>query len=583
MRNPFAFLKFRIYRRTFYTYCVIMLLLIGSVSGAMLFNARAMGLAQFVSEADSDYSMLETKRQNVLSRIDRLFFRIYASRSLETDFSGFFGASPEEYMRSRLNSGEPDAETYLDALSSLVAETGCCIRYVLHDTGTAVTAAEFSANGYSRYHVLSAEAADGLSAGMLRYTRDVTLRGQESGTVTFLIDLTGFVEEIFHGGNDSAVCYYAGGREFCSGLPELPEGTWQGLLAAAPGNSSTRLLGQSRFFWSQSPQDKDYTLAVVAPRDPYLFPSLQVVILMILCVVGAFACITYLYGRQFTKDTRFLQKMLDSMDSVQESNFAPLDLEGRDDEFGQIASNLNSLYRHLELLIRQKYELTISQQRTEMNMLSAQLNPHFLYNTLEMIRLRAMREGAPHAAEAAASLGQLYRNIVKTEAIIPMGRELDITAQYLDLMGFLYGEQVLYHMDLDPALRDMPTPKIWMQPILENFFKHNFRDDEKIKVVVIQTRRRESGADIEFFDNLGSIAAEKLDELNQELTPSQIRKYAQTQDKGIGLKNVYLRLSLYYGERVSMEIRNNQPTGVRIRVQIRDEEGEKDVQALDRG
>lgn len=76
------------------------------------------------------------------------------------------------------------------------------------------------------------------------------------------------------------------------------------------------------------------TLAVVAPRDPYLFPSLQVVILMIFCVVGAFACITYLYGRQFTKDTRFLQKMLDSMDSVQESNFAPLDVEGRDDEFG---------------------------------------------------------------------------------------------------------------------------------------------------------------------------------------------------------------------------------------------------------
>lgn len=106
MRNPFAFLKFRIYRRTFYTYCVIMLLLIGSVSGAMLFNAHAMGLAQFSSEADSNFSVLKMKRQNVLSRIDRLFFRIYASRSLETDFSGFFGATPEEYMRSRLNRWE---------------------------------------------------------------------------------------------------------------------------------------------------------------------------------------------------------------------------------------------------------------------------------------------------------------------------------------------------------------------------------------------------------------------------------------------------------------------------------------------
>ena len=583
MRNPFAFLKFRIYRRTFYTYCVIMLLLIGSVSGAMLFNAHAMGLAQFASEADSNFSVLEMKRQNVLTRIDRLFFRIYASRSLETDFSGFFGAAPEEYMRSRLNGSGPDTETYLDALSSLVAETGCCIRYVLHDTGTSVTAAEFSASGYSRYHVLSKGSADSLSAGMLCYTRDVTLRGQETGTVTFLIDLTGFVDEIFRGGNGWAVCYGAGGREFISGTQELPEDIWQDLLAAASGNGSARLLGQFRFFWSQSSPDGDYTLAVVAPRSPYLFPSLQVVFLMILCVIGAFACITFLYGRQFTKDTRFLQKMLDSMDSAQESNFAPLDLEGRDDEFGQIASNLNSLYRHLELLIRQKYELTISQQRTEMNMLSAQLNPHFLYNTLEMIRLRAMREGAPHAAEAAASLGQLYRNIVKTDAIIPMGQELNITAQYLDLMGFLYGDQVLYHMDLDPALNGLPTPKIWMQPILENFFKHNFRDDEQIKVVVIQTRRRESGADIEFFDNLGSIEADKMEELNRELTPQQIRKYARTQDKGIGLKNVYLRLFLYYGERVSMEIRNNQPAGVRLRVFIRDEEGEKDVQTLDRG
>lgn len=113
MRNPFAFLKFRIYRRTFYTYCVIMLLLIGSVSGAMLFNAHAMGLAQFSSEADSNFSVLEMKRQNVLSRIDRLFFRIYASHSLETDFSGFFGATPEEYMRSRLNGSGPDTDVSL--------------------------------------------------------------------------------------------------------------------------------------------------------------------------------------------------------------------------------------------------------------------------------------------------------------------------------------------------------------------------------------------------------------------------------------------------------------------------------------
>ena len=66
------------------------------------------------------------------------------------------------------------------------------------------------------------------------------------------------------------------------------------------------------------------------------------------------------------------------------------------------------------------------------------------------------------------------------------------------------------------------------------------------------------------------------------LTPPQIREYAERSDKEIGLKNVYLRLYLYYGERVTMELMNNQPTGVRIRIRIRDEE-EKDVSASDRG
>ena len=215
-------------------------------------------------------------------------------------------------------------------------------------------------------------------------------------------------------------------------------------------------------------------------------------------------------------------------------------------------------------------------------MLSAQLNPHFLYNTLERIRLRALREGAPTAAEAAASLGQLYRNIVKTDPVIPLKQELEITGQYLELMCFLYGDQMLYHMDVDESLYDVPTPKIWMQPILENFFKHNFREDDQIKVVVVEARRRSGGLELDFFDNLGSIPESKCRELNRVLTPPRIREYAERSDKEIGLKNVYLRLYLYYGERVTMELMNNQPTGVRIRIRIRDEE-EKDVSASDRG
>lgn len=580
LQNPFAFLRYRIYRRIFSLYVLIMLLVISAVSGVLLQNANATGLSSFSTGADTGFSLLEMRRQNIVTGIDRLFFRIYATRSLEQDFVSFFGATPEEYVQYRLNRRDGGYETYPEALGSLAAESGYAIRCVLHDDGEHLVAAEYSDNGYSRYRAVSRREAAALEEGMLVYVKDVTVPSKPGGQITFLIDLSVFVAEAIPTEN-GAVCYFAGERRFPSGALTLSDDAWESLFTGADGSGTARLDGHRLYYWTKTAPG-GFAAAAVSVREPYLFPSLYVVLGICLCVIGAFALITILYSRQFTEDTRYLQKMLDSMSRVQSGDFTPMDLEGRNDEYGQIAENLNGLYRHLDTLIQQKYVLTINQQRTEMKMLSAQLNPHFLYNTLERIRLRALREGAVSAAEAAASLGQLYRNIVKTDSVIPLKKELEIAAQYLELMCFLYGDQMLYHIDADETLGDVLTPKIWMQPILENFFKHNFREDDQIKIVVAEIRRRGGAIQFDFFDNLGSIPEDKCRELNNVLTPCRIREYAERSDKEIGLQNVYLRLYLFYGERVTMELMNNQPTGVRIRIRILEEEG-NDVSTADRG
>ena len=581
LQNPFAFLKYRIYRRIFFLYVLIMLLVIGAVSGVLLQNANASGLESFSSGTSTGFSLLEMKRQSIVTGIDRLFFRIYATRSLEQDFTRFFGATPEEYVQYRLSQRDTGSETYPEALSSLVTESGYSIRYVLHDDGTQIRAAEYSANGYSRYRAVSRREAGALQKGMLAYTKDVTLSAYPGAKITFLIDLSDYAAGAIPTEN-GGMCYFVGEQQFPAGHLTLSAKAWEQLHADGDGSGSARLDGQRLYFWTRQAPEGGFTVTAVSPRQPYLFPSLYMVAGICLCVVAAFALITFLYSRQFTEDTRYLQKMLDSMSRVQSGDFTPMDLEGRNDEYGQIAENLNALYHHLDMLIQQKYVLTINQQRTEMKMLSAQLNPHFLYNTLERIRLRALREGAVSAAEATASLGQLYRNIVKTDSVIPLKKELEITAQYLELMCFLYGDQMLYHIDTDETLGDVLTPKIWMQPILENFFKHNFREDDQIKIVVAEIRRRGGAVQFDFFDNLGSIPEDKCRELNRVLTPCRIREYAERSDKEIGLQNVYLRLYLYYGERVTMELMNNQPTGVRIRIRILEEEG-NDVSTADRG
>lgn len=158
-----------------------MLLVINAVSVSMLYNAHRMGLEQFGSEVSAD-------------------------------FSGFFGASPEEYMQYHLSTADPGVESYPDAASSLVSESGYCIRYILYETADTITAAECSDNGYSRYRVLSGQEASGLKAGMLVYTRDVSLRSRSAGKVSFLIDLTPFLDTFFHEKSDGAVYYFTGDR-----------------------------------------------------------------------------------------------------------------------------------------------------------------------------------------------------------------------------------------------------------------------------------------------------------------------------------------------------------------------------------
>ncbi len=114
-----------------------------------------------------------------------------------------------------------------------------------------------------------------------------------------------------------------------------------------------------------------------------------------------------LIGR-FSRDTQYISDILKSMEQAEKENFAPVAIAGHNPEFDAIVRGLNDLYTNLENLIQREYKLTISQQKAQMDMLSAQLSPHFLYNTLERIRMRAVIDNAQDVAEATAGLAQ-YR------------------------------------------------------------------------------------------------------------------------------------------------------------------------------
>lgn len=566
------FLHLKIYRRTFLLYLLIVLIFMTVVIFAFYSNMQARSMESYRTVATSAFAQSERQLDTITDTIDNFFTHLYASSTLLDDFFHFFGATPVEYAENRLKAAYPVYETYLSSCNNLISDSGYCIRHIIYYSTTNVIDMEYNASGYSRYQIIDLETAEALCQTGYLYTKDIHRGSAYIGKVSFVIDVAAPVYAAFCTQADSAAFLLRGNT--CTPLGNAAAIDWEGILRSGSKEGRTApSFGskQSLIYAVQASDRYSYTVISIAPAMAYMADRLSEFFLFSLGLIVVFLLITMLYVRQFSRDSLFIQSILHSMVEAQSSNFVPVDIGSRKDEFAAIATNLNSLYAYLDTLIQQKYVLTISQQRAEMQMLSAQLNPHFLYNTLERIRLRALLDGSPAVAEATADLGLLYRNIVKTEPIITLEKELNITRQYLDLMCFLYDDQFLYHCDFPEDITSISTPKIWMQPIVENFFKHNFQNDDQLKVIVISGKRQQGGIVLQFFDNIGHIQDEQIALLNQQFTPEQSMQSAGTPTAGIGLQNVYDRLHLFYGNRVEMRIKNQVPSGVCIQILLKDE------------
>ena len=567
------FLQLKIYRRTFFIYLSIVIVFFFFIISNRYNNARLAGQQFFSEHMDRAFSQVEDELDGIVNTIDNFLIRLNSSPMLKKDFFYFFGATPAEYTEARLRSGDMAYESYLGACDNLVTDCNYLIRYILYYCEENVICMEYSQEGYSRCVRIEPEEGENLCRTGYAYTRDIYLDSVYKGKISFVIDVAVPIEKAFCRQGEIAVWMELQGQgkrlgDMLDGDVEFGEitesGRHLGVVALTSGKSG-------EYFYGVNASEKYSYLVVAAGKaEAYMRTQIKELWVLVLGLLLTFILITILYIRQFSADGRFLQDILHSVECARNGSFQRIRLGKRRDEYAVIARQLNGLYEYLEALIQQKYELTISQQRTQMQMLSSQLNPHFLYNTLERIRLRALRVQNMEVAQATANLGLLYRNIVKTEPVISLEKEIDITKQYLDLMCFLYDDQFFYHCDVKEDILDILTPKIWMQPIMENFFKHNFREDESIKVIVLTGEKCKEGVRLTFFDNMGNIQEGQLEYLNRRFTPEEGKKEEEGQD-GVGLQNVYHRLWLYYRDKVRMTIRNNAPSGVCIEVLIRDD------------
>lgn len=209
-------------------------------------------------------------------------------------------------------------------------------------------------------------------------------------------------------------------------------------------------------------------------------------------------------------------------------------------------------------LIQEVYVAKIREKQSELAALQAQINPHFLYNTLDSIRWKAEDIEAEDISQMTQALATVFRiGLSRGRELITVEEELEHVGSYLEIQCLRYGTLLKYEIDVDQALMEYYTVKLILQPLVENSIYHGIKEKGEQGLICITGRRELSQMVFTVEDNGMGIPVEQLERLNQDL-----KRNLSVSKEGYGIFNVNERIRLYFGEAygLRLESRNGEWT-----------------------
>ena len=289
------------------------------------------------------------------------------------------------------------------------------------------------------------------------------------------------------------------------------------------------------------------------------------VMLIIICLIAAVVI--------SLKSTGFLNEFIHAMESVQNRNYDIRIKEYKNAEINSLGRAFNEMMDELRELIRNKYESQILLNEMEIRFLQHQMNPHFLFNVLLTIQIKAKRSGNETIYKMVSKLSALLRASIYTNNVdrITVGEELEYTEFYLYLQKMRFEDRFFYKIIVeDEELKKSIIPKFVIEPIVENAVIHGIENIENEGVIRIVLKKMGTDLLVTVQDNgAGFDVKEYFNSLEQAENGSSREK--------IGLKNVDLRLRHIYGEEYRIKIKSKINTGTTIYIKIPIEEREENV------
>jgi two-component system sensor histidine kinase YesM len=264
-------------------------------------------------------------------------------------------------------------------------------------------------------------------------------------------------------------------------------------------------------------------------------------IILLLAVIA-----TFLIAHGLTKPINKLSKLM----AVVETGNLDIRFNTKyNDEIGTLTRQFNSMLERIQLLVRKVEEEQTQKRRMELKTLQMQIDPHFLYNTLDSIKFLADQK-SDNTSKMVMALGQFYKHCLsKGDGITTVGEEVDHLKSYLTIQKIRYFTQFDYQIEVDESLLSCQTVKFILQPLVENAIYHGIKKKHGKGVINIKGYREEDKLVFNVYDNGAGIAPARL-----EVIRNSLKRSNTTNEVGIGVFNVHKRIVMNYGDEYGLSI-----------------------------
>ena len=282
---------------------------------------------------------------------------------------------------------------------------------------------------------------------------------------------------------------------------------------------------------------------------------------ILLCIIALSGVITYAaVARSVTKRTDSIDKITACFDEVQKGNLTKRMILEENDEFGVIADSYNTMIQSIDELLRKNKEINEETTRAQIKQLESQFNPHFLSNTLQVIKYMVALE--PDAVPAIIDhLSKLLRySINASEARCTLAEDLEYTKNYIAIQRFRFTDTLDCTLDLAQEAQNCIVPKLLVQPLIENAIQYGFAAEKRKLLIIIRAHIENGNLVINVTDDGNGMDEKKVSELHEMLS-----ERTRTTNH-FGLYNIAKRIRLLYGEKSDMIIKSGLHRGTSITI-----------------